>query len=295
MMINLRLSNIFKILPLQFVYTLSVVIGYVFYSVFLPLRKDLNKAFSICFPDFNEKDIILLSRNHITYFIFYIFLVSVLPFLSNAKFNSMFDYSELANIIEKKKDSTNIIVVTHFFTALLITLLSDLAFDANLTLCATFEYDEALKIEYYTKKLKERFHWDYHTPIVVGGAAALGNKTTTRGQLREFLRKGEGWLIITPDVRFDKSSSDISFKVGSGEFYANRGFNFCMKSFKNLDSIIPIHLNYKSGHFKVVVSDIMSPEMAIEKYYSQVLPKQIEDELAQWQLWFMSPILMNYF
>ncbi len=288
---NLRLHYVLRHLSLQNIYRLSSLIGKAICFLVPFLRKDITEALASCFPKLEINEIKQIADEHIIYLVFHRFLTSTLPFLSANKFRSFFDCDDLEKILEQRQYQGCMIAGTHFFPFLLIALLSDIFFMKDVKLCGSFGYDDAMQIPSYTAKIKERFHWNYHVPVTVNQSEQKDISSVRK--LNCFLKKKEGSLLVFPDVRIKNSKSDISYIVGNGVLYASRGFNYCVDKMKNQDCVIPVHLHYRNGRFKVIVSDVMSPGLACTEYYGHLLPNLIREEPAQWQLWFMASVLME--
>jgi hypothetical protein len=288
--VNLKLHFLLRFLPLHYIYRLSQLLGFILFYNNPDLRKDVMSAITSCYPKLSTNEIKSIAYDHIIFVTFHIFLNSMVPFFSIRKFEAFFDYDNLREILEECKHHNCVIVGSHFFHSLLTTLLAHECFIKDIKLCATFGYDEALKIPYYTSKLQERFHWDYHLPITVNYSDR--NDISSLRKLNSFIEGGKGVLLVFADARIKNSSSDIAYKVGNSSFYASKGFCYCSSKMKNTD-LIPVHLLYKDGRFKVITAPKMSPESASTEYYNSSLPDLIRKEPAQWLLWFMASALME--
>jgi hypothetical protein len=287
---RLRLYVVLKHCPVQWLFHLSHLIALVLWLIWPRARREITSAFAQYTGGAGRETPQSLAIDHLSYLIFQMSLIPILPYLPDKSFQHLFDCREFHDFISQYKDDGTMIVGTHFFSAALVVVLSEMFYQLGVRGCGSFQFEEDPRLTHFNEAIKKRFHWSYHTPVNVWTEAS---GLSAAGSMRQSLRRGDRAIFIFGDVRLKKRHDDISYKAGGLTLYANNALDLCLRHSRNVKRVIAVSLFYDRGRFQLLHSEAVPPEEAWERYYGQILPEQLNRATTQWHLWFMATSMLT--
>ena len=207
-----------------------------------------------------------------------------MPYLSEKEFSTLFETSEFETFLTKSSKKKLLLAGSHFYAFMLVSVLGEILYRNQVSLCSTFLYPKYRIISKYTKDLHKRYHSNFHVPI------------NTEDSTKNFInfirhaRKGNGATLVFTDVRMKTQHSDIGYYIGKQIFNSNNGYNYLVNNTDN--KVVAIQLILAGNKFTLQHRELTA-EQARQNYYSEILPEIIESNIEQWQNWFMAPILIT--
>jgi lauroyl/myristoyl acyltransferase len=275
--IKTYLYKILKNLPLSILFKVSYIPAKMALLFYPKAKNEIKQVIQNSNPSFNKKQIKKITQDYYIHLFFHLNLVIIIPYMKKERVLNLFEFNDLTNFIAENKSSKTLLIGMHYYSFMVVYLLSNICYEQNVKLICSFALGENNKFRKYFDNVIEKTHYKFHNPINVAKGEGFH---TIKDKIKE-----NKLVFLFSDVRFKKSKRDIKIKINNQDFNFNNGASFFYKMYSEY-KLTEFNLKFKNNKFNVEIKPIDS----ISNYYSQTLPNNLKENQEQWQLWFHSPI-----
>lgn len=275
--IKMYLYKILKRLSMSMLFKISLIITYISFLLYPNSKKETKGYMINTFPNFSTHKINCLVREYYANLFFHLILVTIIPYMKKEHVMKMFEINQLSIFLDENKNSKTLIIGMHFYSFMIVYLLSNICFDKNIKIIGSFAFEENDMFKNYIKRLKEKLYYDFHDPVNVSKGEGFG-------VIKEKIINNNITCLFS-DVRFKKNKRDTTVSINNQIFNFNNGVTSFNEMYPNY-KIVEFNLTFKNNKFYTEIAPIES----VSNYYKEILPYRIQNNPQQWQLWFQSPI-----
>lgn len=283
----LRLQYILRFVSLRTLRRFSGALAALMRLIFPRLNNEICQTLLAFKPTITELEADLAAKTHTTNIIFQTLFFVTAAYYEPKQFRSFFNTDNFYEKFRTRNKNPGIWLCSHFFGNILILLCSDLAYEMGCRLHGTFSFGSHPLLNYFKRKVFDRFHCDYHVSLNVQEATHTNNS-----DFNTTLKTGQTSVLIFGDIRFKKSRTDLKYKAGSTHFFANRGFQHSVKKSERQAEVMHLYLTFAEDRFTLHV-ETMEAKDAVDEYYTTLLPELLNSQMNHWQLWYFGSILSD--